>query len=404
MRIFRTLVKVLAGMALLVVAAIALLLGSLWLDHARAISLPAPTGHFPVGRTTYVWSDPSQTDPMAPSPGAQRELLAWIWYPAEVPAAPQEADYLPIAWRTALERQTGPFLTNFLSRKLSRVQAHSFLDAQVSPQQRTYPVVIMRAGNAALTTDYTTLAEDLASHGYVVAGFDAPYRSFITVFPDGRTIARAPRNNAELLSGEQQIALGDRLVNAWSADMRFALDRLAALNLSDPASRFQGRLDMERVGVFGHSLGGATALQFCHEDPRCKAGIDVDGAPLGSVVAEGVKQPFLFLLSDHSGEPANESGPVMAHIRSIYGHLPVGRRMEVTIRGANHYMFADSAFLKAPLLMSLAHAAGVMRLAPRRQVALTERLIDSFFDVYLNGAPASEFEGALHSPEIDVLP
>ena len=59
---------------------------------------------------------------------------------------------------------------------------------------------------------------------------------------------------------------------------------------------------MQRVGVFGHSLGGAAALQFCHDDSRCKAGIDVDGAPLGNVISEGVTQPFMFILSDHGSE------------------------------------------------------------------------------------------------------
>ncbi len=70
----------------------------------------------------------------------------------------------------------------------------------------------MRPGLAALTTDYTTLAEDLASHGYVVVGFDAPYRSEVVVFPDGRVITRAPQNNADLVSGPQQEDLANKLV------------------------------------------------------------------------------------------------------------------------------------------------------------------------------------------------
>ena len=77
--------------------------------------------------------------------------------------------------------------------------------------------------------------------------------------------------------------------------MSFAVDRLQELNANDPTGRFNGRLDLTKVGAFGHSLGGASALQFCHDDPRCKAGVDVDGAPLGSAVTDGVKQPFLFL-------------------------------------------------------------------------------------------------------------
>ena len=74
----------------------------------------------------------------------------------------------------------------------------------------------MRPGLAALTTDYTTLAEDLASHGYVVVGFDAPYRSEVVVFPDGRVITRAPQNNADLVSGPQQEELANKLVQAWT--------------------------------------------------------------------------------------------------------------------------------------------------------------------------------------------
>jgi dienelactone hydrolase len=261
----------------------------------------------------------------------------------------------------------------------------------------------MRAGLAALTTDYTSLAEDLASHGYVVVGFDAPYRSFVVVFPDGRVIARAAQNNAELVGGLQQVQLATKLSQAWSADMSFALDQLEQLNATDASSRFTGRLDLQRVGVFGHSLGGATALQFCHDDSRCKAGIDVDGLPLGSVIAEGVTQPFMFLLSDHGSEPDAETRPVKANIQSIYDRLPSDGRLWITIRGAGHYQFGDGASLKAPLLMRAMQTLGIVRLDGRRQVGLTARCISSFFDVYLKGASPSELKALKEYPEIEFV-
>jgi dienelactone hydrolase len=348
-------------------------------------------------------------DPMAPQPGTKRELLAWIWYPA-APRQPSQTldDYLPAPWRIALERQSGALLTQFLTRDLSRVRTHSIRDAEVSLQNHSYPVVLMRAGLAALTTDYTTLAEDLASHGYVVVGFDAPYRSFVVVFPDGRVIARAPQNNADLLGGPQQEQLANKLLQAWSADMGFALDQLERLNTSDPSGRFLGRLDMQRVGVFGHSLGGATALQFCHDDSRCKAGIDVDGAPLGSVVADGVTQPFMFLLSDHKGESdAGEPEAIRqagANIHSIYDRLPNDRRLMIMIRGAGHYRFSDDgAMLKSPLMMRVLRTVSVVRLDGRRQVALTAHYISTFFDVYLKGAPASQLKSQPEYPEIEYV-
>ena len=140
----------------------------------------------------------------------------------------------------------------------------------------------MRAGASAPVVNYSTLAEDLASHGYVVLAFDAPYRTGQVVFPDGRVIARPPKNNPELFSGAELTRLADKLLAAWTADIGFVLDRLVQWNASSTSGKFAGRLDMTRVGVFGHSLGGATVAQFCSEDSRCKAGIDIDGSLHGS--------------------------------------------------------------------------------------------------------------------------
>jgi predicted dienelactone hydrolase len=295
-------------------------------------------------------------------------------------------------------------LTQFLTRDLSRVRTHSVRDAEVSAQQPSYPVVLMRAGLSGLVTGYTSLAEDLASHGYVVVGFDAPYRSSVVVFPDGRVIERAPQNNLDALGGPEQEQRALELIRVWSADIGFALDQVERLNDSDPSGKFLGRLDMQRVGVFGHSLGGATALQFCHDDSRCKAAIDVDGAPLGNVITEGVTQPFMFLLSDHNQEPESETRPVNANIRIIYDRQPADRRLEIVIRGANHYMFSDDgAMLKSPLLMNVLRMLGIVRIDGRRQIAVAAHYIVMFFDVYLKGAPASELQSDPGYPEIEYI-
>jgi len=405
----RVLFKIVAGLALVPVVGVTVLLGLLFLDHNRETTLPSPTGPFAVGRATYVWTDPAHEDPMAPQPGTKSELLAWIWYPA-ASRQPSQAvgDYLPTPWRVALEHHSG--VLKLLTRDLSRVRAHSIRDAEVSPEQTTYPVVLMRAGLAKLTTDYTSLAEDLASHGYVVVGFDAPYRTTVVVFPDGRVIERAPQNDADLVSGPEQQQLATKLVQAWSGDMGFALNQLERLNGSDPSGRFLGRLDMQRVGVFGHSLGGATALQFCHEDSRCKAVIDVDGAPLDGVIEEGLAQPLMFLLSDHSGESTDAQTPeairlAAVHIRSIYDRLPSDRRLQIMIRGANHYRFSDDgAMLQVPLVMGALNTLGIVRLDGRRQVALAKHYISTFFDVYLKGAPVSKLQSQPEYPEIEYVP
>lgn len=390
---------VLIAIPLFAIAAAIVLLGSLWLDHFRETALPKPAGTFAVGRAQYVWTDAEHNNPLAPSPGAKRQVLAWIWYPAAGPSTQTPADYLPASWRIALAHQTGFIFTEFVTRDLSRVRTHSVPHPQISPQQKSYPVVLMRGGHSALTADYTTLAEDLASHGYVVVGIDVPYRTFVVVLPDGTVVARSPENNVELASEAQRVRVATKLVQASSADMAYALNEMERLNDTD-GSRSHGKLDLQHVGAFGHSLGGAEALQFCHDDSRCKAGIDVDGAPFGNVVVEGVSQPFMFLMSDHSDEPASETGPIEANLHSIFDRLLRNRRVWVTIRRATHFGFQDA--VKSPLLMSILRIRG-NRLNERRQIIIASHCINTFFDVYLRGAPVSRLELQRANPEVECL-
>ena len=364
---------------------------SLWLEHRTAITLPAPTGPFAVGRAMYAWADDATPDTLAPVSGAKRELVVWIWYPAEPgqPAATMD-DYLPAPWRAAFERDRGALNNKFLTRDLSKVHGHSIRNAEVSPRQRSYPVAIMRGGASADVVNYSTLAEDLASHGYVVVGFDAPYRTSVVVFPDGRVMDRTPENNPELCFGleeaEQARCVG-KLLSAWSADIGFVLDRLERLNDSDASGKFTGRLDMTRVGVFGHSFGGATAAQFCHDDSRCKAGIDLDGAPFGSVIREGLDQPFMFVLSDQIHSDDAETRRVLGDIQSIYDRLPADGRLRILIRGANHFLFSDDgALLKSHIVMGTLRTLGIVGIDGRRQLEVTAYCVRSFFDAYLKGA------------------
>jgi hypothetical protein len=76
----------------------------------------------------------------------------------------------------------------------------------------------------------------------------------------------------------------------------------------------------------------------------------------------------------------------------------------IMIRGAGHYRFSDDgAMLKSPLVMRTMSTLGVVRLDGRRQVALTAHYINTFFDVYLKGAPASELRSRSEYPEIEYI-
>jgi hypothetical protein len=106
-------------------------------------------------------------------------------------------------------------------------------------------------------------------------------------------------------------------------------------------------------------------------------------------------------MEDMFGEPDSDSQQVMANIHSIYDRLPIDHRWLIGIHGANHYMFDDDgAMLKSPFLTHALRALGVVHIDGRRQIAITDHYISTFFDVYLKGAPASELMSQPQYPEV----
>jgi len=373
------------------ILAICLLLLAMWWEHRAPATLPAPTGSLSVGRTLMTLTNPNGGE----------ELAVWIWYPAD-PSEQPTADYLPGSWREAVRARQNTFMRSFFKRDPAVVRAHSRADVPIASAHRAYPVVLLRPGGSALTTDFTTLAEDLASHGYVVAGFDAPALSFVFVGSNGRVTARAPGNTVENANGNLEDPVVTRVLAMWLVDVKVVIDKLQQLS-DAPAGMFAGRLDLARLGAAGHSFGGAQALQFCHDDGRCRAAIDIDGIPFGSVVIDGLRKPAMFLLSDHSREMADpESQKVAGMIRSIYDRLPMPRAY-ATIRTANHFSFADQILLNSQAAVALLRFAGLGALDARRGLAISADCVRTFFDVTLNGAsPAMLKQLSERYPEVAV--
>jgi predicted dienelactone hydrolase len=336
------------GVAMAVACAAIVLL--LWFDHRRSVELPTPTGPLPVGRASV-------------TPG---EFRLWIWYPAAT-AAPAGA-YVPAATRTEWERARPGFI-NFLTADLSKVRAHSAHDVTLSAAEARYPVVMLGGGGSGTSgLSFSTLAEDLASYGYVVASVDG-----------------AAGRNPELCVGradEEECAT--EVMTPLVGRIGRALDALRDLSTDD--ARFKDKLDLARVGIVGHSFGGAQAAQFCSQDPRCAAGIDIDGRLFGSVVQVGLSVPFMFLLSDHGtlNDPVDRH--ITAQIQTVYDRQPRDTRMRAVIRGAHHFTFSDDgALLKSAVFRGLLRLLGRLHIDGRRQVEVTAHALHTFFDAHLKG-------------------
>jgi len=383
-RIFRAVMWLFLG----ALTAVFLLIAGLLIENRHDVTLPLPSGPFGVGRVIDDWIDPSTTDPLSPPPGTTRELLVWIWYPAAKLTAVAFADYLPTAMRPRPEKSDATNPWTYLTRDTSLVRGHSQENADVA-RGGPFPVVLLRAGASSSVSNYSSLAEDLSSHGFVVVGFDAPYRTGLVTFSDGRAIGRRAENNPELCIGRapaEQERCVSRILDAWTSDMSFVIDRLQALNGSKRPGRFTGRLDLTRVGAFGHSFGGAAVAEFCRRDPRCRAGVNIDGAPHGPVIQAGLKQPFMLLLSDHSAETGPDANRIMADVQSLYDHLPPDSRLWVDIPGSFHFMFSDDgAVRKSALVRGVVRLLGRLRIDARRQLAVTSYCLRTFYAAHLNG-------------------
>jgi dienelactone hydrolase len=379
----------------------------LWLNKcsSREVTLPQPSGAYAVGRAAFDWVDDSRPavvdDPESTGaarvalrgsnrskPPAHRELMVWLWYPA-VSGASQPAAYLPGKWGDELQRMRG----SLISQRLVNVRAHAVSSAPIAESEPAFPVLILSTGYGGVPADYTVLAEDLASHGYMVAGIANTWSAPVVVFPDGRVQKRKragaiPRGSA---AAEQKTA--NRLVLTWAGDVVFVIDQLDDLN-ADPGQAFYGRIDTTRVGLLGHSFGGAASVEACSMDSRCLAAVDIDGWLYGDVAKVGLERPFMLILSDPSshGRPFSLLGHVLRRfgssrqqadeaVNAIYNQAPSAYKL--VIGGTRHFNFSDSALLFDPLL----HFAGMLGpIDGERGLRITSEYVTAFFDKYLKNA------------------
>jgi hypothetical protein len=228
----------------------------------------------------------------------------------------------------------------------------------------------------------TALAEDLASHGYVVAGIDHTYESHATAFPDGRVttcLAReAPRRDRK-----EEVAAGR------AADVCFVLDELTGAQPTWPGA---GLIDPSQMGMAGHSAGGAAAIAAMLADSRIRAGIDMDGSTAAPIPDGGLARPFLFLGKQSSYTPGSEGavttprdwklrrGAVITWERDW--ELLTGWKRWLVVAGAVHASFTDLALLADQTGIDI--GAG---LSGARSLDITRAYVRAFFDQHLRGRP-----------------
>ncbi|WP_372664491.1 alpha/beta hydrolase family protein [Amycolatopsis kentuckyensis] len=325
--------------------------------------LPRPTGHAPVGVSTLSLVDSSRPDPwVATVP--YRELMVSVFYPATSANGPTKQYMTPLESERNLERENIPGLPLDV---LSTVRTNAVVDAKPAGRWHDLPLVVLSPGWTQPRATLTALAEDLASRGYAVAAIDHTYENRATTFPDGHVTGCAA------CEVDDQPGFWEKFAQVRSKDTSFVLDELLR------SKKWGALIDPARIGMTGHSAGGAITTQAMLADPRIRAGADIDGSIHVPLPASGLSRPFLFLGSMDDYVPG-QPGPY-DDWETDWAHL-TGWKRWLMVSGTVHASFTDLGVLAEQLGVDLGASIDA-----GRALTITRNYVSAFFDRNLRCRP-----------------
>jgi dienelactone hydrolase len=364
---WRRMVVVTVALAILVASSA---LGSTFVN----LNLPAPTGEHAVGKAVTVIEDPRRGEPATADTTDQRAVRLVAWYPAQAGTGE------PAAYLEGLEQIGDGLVASGSIGELERmglgfVTTSARRNADVATASGRHPIAILSPGNATNVEFYGALAEELASHGYVVIGVDHPFQSAAVAIRDTVAVyaGDAPMSEAAAVTSAR--------IDERVADISFVLDRLATDAAGiDP---LRDRLDLERVAVIGHSNGGLAAVQVC-DDPRVHACANIDGQNMAGPFGIGTDpaapaNPFMFLTKE------TELHPTLAEAFEDGGT----GAFRVVVPAAEHDSFTDGPRFR-PRLLPVAGTTDAV-------TTITRGFTLAFLNHTLRGAPRTVF-GEVDAP------
>jgi dienelactone hydrolase len=372
--------KILKIAAIIGLALILLFTLSIYLQ----LELPVKTGPYAVGQTLLKWVDASQPEELTVSPDDFREVITLIWYPAEKGTGTKSPYFPGLSTASNALVESGE-VESWEVFGLPFVRSHNLLNANPAKSATPFPILILSPGNGTNVEFYTSLASEIASHGYIVVGINHPYDVAAVELSD-HTIAPFYKDQESMEISTHEAFIAKR-IKVRTEDVLFVLNQLENLN-SSANSPFAGTLDLKSVAIAGHSLGGITASEACKADARFRACLNFDGLQKGGPfstdeTAIPPEQPFLFLTKESQ-----------LHPKLIEKFESTAESYWVVIHGASHDSFTDGPLLQPHLLPGSNQADQIMPLVQKYTLA--------FLDQTLKGQASNLLSRSVHLQDVSV--
>ena len=392
--------------------------------------LPSPDGKYGVARIGYDWVDKSRPEPLSKVPGANREIMVFVWYPVDRGRRKNSAEYLPgvesIAKSSENKSMKSFWGDNWDLVVSGRIETDTSEKSPIARTTERFPLIVFSPGLGVSSTTYTTLIQEVVSRGYIVASVEPTFEVPAVAFPDGRVIPfleeatgrhqPVPPDDTREKFLKRMHAFDAPHFDKWAADVRFTIDQVTSLDASGKsASPFSGRVDLSNIAAWGHSFGGRAAARACQLDQRIKACLNADGSgPDGPIFPyEGASlpsQPFLWIEVFHEPPTDAQLAPYkmtrkdwdknnqaeLAIDQQQLKECPGGSyHVSINLPGIEHFSFTDKLLIESEKKEDTDNAA--------RSLHVIEEYTIAFLDRYLKHGKSELLDGTTVRPTGIVL-
>ncbi|WP_018758070.1 alpha/beta hydrolase family protein [Paenibacillus terrigena] len=357
--------------------------------------LPKPDGPEKVGTQTFHFKDQNRDEVLTEDQSDKRELMVQIWYPTENKNNNKREALFPKdkeMFKKYIQTYSNSLsLPDFVFDYWKYSRTNSYENVEILPSTSPYPLVLLSHGMGSSKVLHASQAENLASHGFIVVTIDHTYSTFATIFPDGRVTDY----KTKMTTIDDRRKIG----NIWTQDVEFVINQIEKLNSGVIESQFKGKIDLNNIGVMGHSFGGATAFNTTYLDHRIKAGINMDGSLYEVENRDVINKPFMFIRSGSFKDwlvdfkkdknPDNEITKQLSDELHIIKNVIEHGGNAIYVEGTQHFNFTDLQFYSE--LIKLTGITGDIN--GKRGSSIVNQYVLDFFNKQLKGTGVNLIQG-----------